>query len=63
MLYVSSAGQESIVHPATWDDMENERLKIVELRPETREYRDVQKKFLETCQSFKIEKVKSCHHV
>ncbi|XP_065527448.1 protein mono-ADP-ribosyltransferase PARP14 isoform X2 [Lathamus discolor] len=49
--------QESIVLPATWDDMENQRLKIVELRPETREYRDVQKRFLETCQSFKIEKI------
>ncbi|XP_057286043.1 protein mono-ADP-ribosyltransferase PARP14-like isoform X1 [Pezoporus wallicus] len=49
--------QESIVLPATWDDMENQRLKIVELRPETREYRDVQKRFLETCQSFKIERI------
>ncbi|XP_033917927.1 protein mono-ADP-ribosyltransferase PARP14 isoform X2 [Melopsittacus undulatus] len=49
--------QESIVLPETWDDMENQRLKIVELRPETEEYRDVQKRFLETCQSFKIEKI------
>ncbi|NWS38481.1 PAR14 polymerase, partial [Probosciger aterrimus] len=49
--------QESIVLPVTWDDMENQRLKIVELKPETREYRDVQERFLETCQSFKIEKI------
>uniref|UniRef100_A0A8B9GKG8 Poly [ADP-ribose] polymerase n=1 Tax=Amazona collaria TaxID=241587 RepID=A0A8B9GKG8_9PSIT len=47
----------SVVLPATWDDMENQRLKIVTLCPETREYRDVQKRFLETCQSFKIEKI------
>ncbi|XP_030344136.1 protein mono-ADP-ribosyltransferase PARP14 isoform X2 [Strigops habroptila] len=49
--------QESIVLPVTWDDMENQRLKIVELRPETSEYRDVQERFLDTCQSFKIEKI------
>uniref|UniRef100_A0A8B9GIL0 Poly [ADP-ribose] polymerase n=1 Tax=Amazona collaria TaxID=241587 RepID=A0A8B9GIL0_9PSIT len=47
----------TVVLPATWDDMENQRLKIVTLCPETREYRDVQKRFLETCQSFKIEKI------
>ncbi|NWT00331.1 PAR14 polymerase, partial [Mionectes macconnelli] len=52
-----SEDQESTVLPATWDSMENERLKIVDLRPETREYRDVQERFLQTCQSFKIEKI------
>ncbi|NXK31698.1 PAR14 polymerase, partial [Piprites chloris] len=52
-----SEDQESTVLPATWDNMENKRLKIVELRPETREYRDVQERFLQTCQSFKIEKI------
>ncbi|NWQ70996.1 PAR14 polymerase, partial [Neopipo cinnamomea] len=52
-----SEDQESTVLPATWDNMENERLKIVELRPETREYRDVQERFLQTCQSFRIEKI------
>ncbi|NWR27497.1 PAR14 polymerase, partial [Tachuris rubrigastra] len=52
-----SEDQESTVLPATWDSMENERLKIVELRPETREYRDVQDRFLQTCQSFRIEKI------
>ncbi|XP_009572054.1 PREDICTED: poly [ADP-ribose] polymerase 14-like, partial [Fulmarus glacialis] len=51
-----SEDQESTVLPATWDDMQNQRLKIVELKPETREYRDVQERFLKTCQSLKIEK-------
>ncbi|PKU32261.1 poly [Limosa lapponica baueri] len=53
-----SEDQESTVLPATWDDMQNQRLKIVELKPETREYKCVQKRFMETCQSLKIEKVK-----
>ncbi|XP_054237374.1 protein mono-ADP-ribosyltransferase PARP14-like [Indicator indicator] len=49
--------KEATVLPATWDDMENQRLKIVELKPATKEYKDVQKRFLRTCQSFKIEKI------
>ncbi|NXG22938.1 PAR14 polymerase, partial [Grallaria varia] len=52
-----SEDQETTVLPSMWDDMENKQLKIVELRPETREYRDVQERFLQTCQSFKIEKI------
>ncbi|NWV70076.1 PAR14 polymerase, partial [Malurus elegans] len=52
-----SEDQESTVLPPTWDPMENERVKIVELKPESREYKDVQAKFLRTCQSFKIEKI------
>ncbi|NXP21327.1 PAR14 polymerase, partial [Scytalopus superciliaris] len=52
-----SEDQETTVLPSMWDDMENEQLKIVELRPETREYRDVQERFLQTCQSFRIEKI------
>ncbi|XP_075008918.1 protein mono-ADP-ribosyltransferase PARP14 isoform X6 [Calonectris borealis] len=52
-----SEDQESTVLPATWDDMQNQRLKIVELKPETREYRDVQGRFLKTCPSLKIEKI------
>ncbi|NWU52151.1 PAR14 polymerase, partial [Dromas ardeola] len=52
-----SEDQESTVPPATWDDMQNQRLKIVELKPETREYRDVQEKFMKTSQSLKIEKI------
>ncbi|XP_050755660.1 protein mono-ADP-ribosyltransferase PARP14-like [Gymnogyps californianus] len=52
-----SEDQESTVLPATWDDMQNQRLKIVELKRETREYKDVQERFLKTCQSLKIEKI------
>ncbi|XP_005049681.1 PREDICTED: poly [ADP-ribose] polymerase 14 [Ficedula albicollis] len=52
-----SEDQKSIVLPATWDPVENERVKIVELKPDSREYKDVQEKFLQTCQSFKIEKI------
>ncbi|NWH50637.1 PAR14 polymerase, partial [Fregata magnificens] len=52
-----SEDQESTVLPATWDDMQSQRLKIVELKPETREYKDVQERFLKTCQSLKIEKI------
>ncbi|NXY48625.1 PAR14 polymerase, partial [Ceuthmochares aereus] len=49
--------EESTVLPATWDDMENAQLKIVELKPEMKEYRDVQENFLKTCRSSKIEKI------
>ncbi|NXT67623.1 PAR14 polymerase, partial [Chaetops frenatus] len=52
-----SEDQKSTVVPPTWDPMENELLKIVELKPDSREYKDVQEKFLQTCQSFKIEKI------
>ncbi|KAI1237332.1 Poly [ADP-ribose] polymerase 14, partial [Lamprotornis superbus] len=52
-----SEDQKSIVLPPTWDPMENERVKIVELKPDSREYKDVQEWFLQTCQSFKIEKI------
>ncbi|NWX20438.1 PAR14 polymerase, partial [Aegotheles bennettii] len=52
-----SEDQESTVLPATWDDMEDQRLKIVELKSQSREYRDVQERFMRTCQSFKIEKI------
>ncbi|XP_064370733.1 protein mono-ADP-ribosyltransferase PARP14 isoform X2 [Dromaius novaehollandiae] len=52
-----SEDQESIVLPATWDDMQTERVKIVELKPATKEYEDVQARFLKTCSSLKIEKI------
>ncbi|XP_066046403.1 protein mono-ADP-ribosyltransferase PARP14-like isoform X1 [Chamaea fasciata] len=52
-----SEDEKSTVLPPTWDHMENERLKIVELKPDSKEYKDVQEKFLKTCQSFKIEKI------
>ncbi|NXB09077.1 PAR14 polymerase, partial [Cnemophilus loriae] len=52
-----SEDQKSTVPPPTWDPMENERLKIVELKLDSREYKDVQERFLQTCQSCKIEKI------
>ncbi|NWT22077.1 PAR14 polymerase, partial [Cardinalis cardinalis] len=52
-----SEDQKSTVLPPTWDPMENEQLKIVELKPDSREYRDVQGRFLQTCQLFRIEKI------
>ncbi|XP_019378093.1 PREDICTED: poly [ADP-ribose] polymerase 14-like isoform X2 [Gavialis gangeticus] len=48
---------QSIVLPATWEDMNQERVKVVQLKPEMKEYEDVQKRFQETCASFKIEKI------
>ncbi|NXI15503.1 PAR14 polymerase, partial [Irena cyanogastra] len=52
-----SEDQKSTVLPPTWDPMENERLKIVELKPDSKEYKDVQERFLQTCQLYKIEKI------
>uniref|UniRef100_A0A8C0UHN7 Poly [ADP-ribose] polymerase n=2 Tax=Cyanistes caeruleus TaxID=156563 RepID=A0A8C0UHN7_CYACU len=52
-----SEDQKSTVLPQMWDHMENERLKIVELKPDSTEYKDVQERFLQTCQLFKIEKI------
>lgn len=55
--HVSFADQKSTMLPPTWDPMENEQPKIVELKPNSKEYKDVQERFLRTCQSFKIEKI------
>ncbi|NXA42764.1 PAR14 polymerase, partial [Eudromia elegans] len=52
-----SKDQESIVLPATWDDVQTEQVKIVELKPQMKEYKDVQARFQQTCSSFKIEKI------
>ncbi|NWW21055.1 PAR14 polymerase, partial [Falcunculus frontatus] len=52
-----SEDQKSTMLPPTWDPMENEQPKIVELKPDSREYKDVQERFLRTCQFFKIEKI------
>ncbi|XP_030310267.1 protein mono-ADP-ribosyltransferase PARP14 isoform X2 [Calypte anna] len=49
--------QLSTMLPATWDDQQNQRLRIVELKPDSRDYREVQERFLRTCPSFKIEKI------
>ncbi|NXM44311.1 PAR14 polymerase, partial [Gymnorhina tibicen] len=52
-----SEDQKSMTLPSTWDPMENDQPKIVELKPDSIEYKDVQERFLRTCQSFKIEKI------
>ncbi|NXL69843.1 PAR14 polymerase, partial [Leptocoma aspasia] len=52
-----SEDQKSTGLPPTWDPMENERLKIVELKPDSREYKDVQERFMQTCLVFRIEKI------
>lgn len=52
-----SEDQKSTVLPPMWDPMENEQLKIVELKPGSREYADVQERFLQTCPLFRIEKI------
>ncbi|NWS05484.1 PAR14 polymerase, partial [Motacilla alba] len=52
-----SEDQKSSVLPPSWDPMEDEQLKIVELKPDSGEYKDVQVRFLQTCQLFKIEKI------
>ncbi|NXY63930.1 PAR14 polymerase, partial [Callaeas wilsoni] len=57
MRFDKSEDLKSMVLPPTWDPMENERLKIVQLQADSREYKDVQERFLQTCQSFKIEKI------
>uniref|UniRef100_A0A8D0FE88 Poly [ADP-ribose] polymerase n=1 Tax=Strix occidentalis caurina TaxID=311401 RepID=A0A8D0FE88_STROC len=43
--------------PAQWEDMEKERIKLVNLKPSCQEYLDVQDKFKKTCHSFVIEKI------
>ncbi|XP_041329046.1 protein mono-ADP-ribosyltransferase PARP14-like isoform X1 [Pyrgilauda ruficollis] len=52
-----SEDQKSTVLPPMWDPMENEQTKIVELKPDSKEYKDVEQKFLQTCQLFRIEKI------
>ncbi|NWY57574.1 PAR15 polymerase, partial [Chionis minor] len=49
--------KESIELPAQWEDMQEERVKLVNLKPSCREYLDVQNKFKKTCPSFVIEKI------
>lgn len=59
---VSPADQETTVLPETWDDMQNLQVRVVELKPETKEYKEVSERFLKTSQHLKIEKVKACRH-
>lgn len=44
--------QETTVLPETWDDKQNQQLKVVELKPETKDYREVAERFLKTSFSF-----------
>ncbi|KFQ91695.1 Poly [ADP-ribose] polymerase 14, partial [Nipponia nippon] len=50
--------KQSIELPVQWEDMQEERVKLVNLKPSHQEYLDVQNKFRKTCPSFVIEKVK-----
>uniref|UniRef100_A0A8C0AX93 Poly [ADP-ribose] polymerase n=1 Tax=Buteo japonicus TaxID=224669 RepID=A0A8C0AX93_9AVES len=43
--------------PRQWEDMQKERVKLVNLKPSRQEYVEVQKKFKKTCPSFVIEKI------
>lgn len=54
-----SADLESTTLPEKWDDMQNQQLKIVELKPDTKDYRQVKERFLNTSPSLnlKIEKI------
>ncbi|XP_010163290.1 protein mono-ADP-ribosyltransferase PARP14, partial [Antrostomus carolinensis] len=49
--------KQSIELPKHWEDMQNERVKLVNLKPSSQEYLDVQNKFSKTCPSFVIEKI------
>uniref|UniRef100_A0A8C3BJI8 Poly [ADP-ribose] polymerase n=1 Tax=Cairina moschata TaxID=8855 RepID=A0A8C3BJI8_CAIMO len=48
---------KSEVLPETWDDMQNLQVRVVELKPETKEYKEVSERFLKTSQHLKIEKI------
>uniref|UniRef100_A0A8C3JT29 Poly [ADP-ribose] polymerase n=1 Tax=Calidris pygmaea TaxID=425635 RepID=A0A8C3JT29_9CHAR len=43
--------------PAQWEDMRDERVKLVNLKPSSREYVEVQNRFKKTCPNFVIEKI------
>ncbi|XP_042748413.1 protein mono-ADP-ribosyltransferase PARP14-like, partial [Lagopus leucura] len=51
--------QESTALPEKWDDMQNQQLKIVKLKPDTKDYNEVKERFLKTTPSLnlKIEKI------
>ncbi|NXI65090.1 PAR14 polymerase, partial [Anseranas semipalmata] len=52
-----SEDQESTALPETWDDMQKQQLKVVELKQETKDFREVAERFLKTSQLLKIEKI------
>ncbi|XP_014795158.1 PREDICTED: poly [ADP-ribose] polymerase 14-like [Calidris pugnax] len=49
--------KQSIELPAQWEDMGEERVKLVNLKPSSREYVEVQNRFKKTCPNFVIEKI------
>uniref|UniRef100_A0A674JBP7 Poly [ADP-ribose] polymerase n=1 Tax=Terrapene triunguis TaxID=2587831 RepID=A0A674JBP7_9SAUR len=50
-------GKQLVAFPKEWCDMKQERVKVVMINTTQQEYQDVQKKFLKTCSTFKIEKI------
>uniref|UniRef100_A0A8C9UEM7 Poly [ADP-ribose] polymerase n=1 Tax=Serinus canaria TaxID=9135 RepID=A0A8C9UEM7_SERCA len=48
---------QSIELPKEWTDMQNEQVKVVELKPSHPEYTTVEKMFKTTCTNFNIEKI------
>ncbi|XP_068805229.1 protein mono-ADP-ribosyltransferase PARP14 isoform X2 [Struthio camelus] len=49
--------KESIELPTKWEDMKEERVRVVNLPPASQEYLDVKKAFQKTCPSHTIEKI------
>uniref|UniRef100_A0A8B9QS88 Poly [ADP-ribose] polymerase n=1 Tax=Anas platyrhynchos TaxID=8839 RepID=A0A8B9QS88_ANAPL len=54
---IDDQGQQTTVLPETWDDMQNLQVRVVELKPETKEYKEVAERFMKTSQHLKIEKI------
>ncbi|CAM4533985.1 unnamed protein product [Lepidochelys kempii] len=57
ILRISKDEGKLVALPEEWCDMKQERVKVVELHQEMKEYQDVQMKFQQTCSAFKIEKI------
>ncbi|XP_071602678.1 protein mono-ADP-ribosyltransferase PARP14-like isoform X2 [Heliangelus exortis] len=49
--------QQSIELPIEWEDMKDERVKLVPLQPSSQEYLEVKRKFQKTCHGFVIKKI------
>ncbi|XP_010074343.1 PREDICTED: poly [ADP-ribose] polymerase 14-like [Pterocles gutturalis] len=49
--------KQSIALPEQWEDMHEERVKLVNLKPSYHEYLEVENKFKKTCPSFVVEKI------
>ncbi|XP_027318118.3 protein mono-ADP-ribosyltransferase PARP14 isoform X2 [Anas platyrhynchos] len=48
---------QAIELPSKWEDMQDERVKLVTLKPSCQEYMDVQTRFQRTCHNLVIEKI------